>query len=402
MSRRIVVEIMILLMIIIVSVSVAWANQYPVVVVSTDSSGDFNAQTPGTVTGGIQEAINYCVNQARAGYGRNLFVKKGKYNIGDTINIPSTRDFMIDGGSGVLTWTGSPGKDMIVVDSAIDCHYLFQTLKYGGTAAAIRIKPQNLVPNSAFGGFIDSEINISSVEPVSTTCSGIAVALDPSVQAISKADFLFDAIAGYATGLDIPNSGNEVSNISITCRDLHTSVTNAKLLHIGGKGSQNTVKVTVAVDNGASGVNGVHVEGSNNYLVINSKGGFSAGNCLLFAGSAAFNQARLIVPADDTDPTTLATDNSSSSTNQMTWTSGVAGSIRTLSATTGTHTYMQKLFPATARVVGGSVSNVRLIRGGVTVEYGARPRELLLGVGDQLQTVSSSAPTIQIIPKQGG
>jgi len=63
------------------------------------------------------------------------------------------------------------------------------------------------------------------------------------------------------------------------------------------------------------------------------------------------------------------------------------------------YTYTQRLYPATARVVGGTITSVRLQRGSDTIDFGSSRGDIYLSVGDTLQVISTVAPTIYIIPR---
>jgi hypothetical protein len=69
------------------------------VLLAFDGMGDFGPQTPGTRTDGWQEALDFCVRQARdlhvmGGFGG----RKPVYHIRETIRFPAAQDFRAENG----------------------------------------------------------------------------------------------------------------------------------------------------------------------------------------------------------------------------------------------------------------------------------------------------------------
>jgi len=375
-----------------------------VVVLAYDGTGDFGPQTPGTKTAGWQEAINYCVERKR-----DLYVKGGWggetaiYHVTDTIRIPPTQDFRIDGGIYVVNWTGPMDKDLLVIDSGMDCHYTFGILVYGGLGAALRVKPENPVPIDKFAVFTDSEIRTSSIADPhpfqrGERKGGAGVVFDTSKAPIVHADFYFTAVLNFATCIDAGSSGHAFAFNGLDCVHLHTNADNSTLLRLGSRCSQNTIKVGIGVDQGATGVKGVDILGSNNTLEVTTRGGFPKSNDIIFEEPARGNQVNIIHGRDPFDPLDIITDLAATPTNEVTWTGGPAP-VQTIKAEPGSYVHTQRLYPATVRVLGGRVSGIALVRGGQTIEYEAgRNAEILMSVGDQLKITSTAAPTLQIIP----
>jgi len=376
----------------------------PVVVLAYDGTGDFGPQTPGTKTAGWQEAINYCVERKR-----DLYVKGGWggetaiYHVSDTIRIPPTQDFRIDGGIYVVNWTGPADKDLLVVDSGMDCHYTLGILVYGGLGAALRIKPEHPVPIDKFAVFTDSEIRTSSIADPhpfqrGERKGGAGVAFDTSKAPIVHADFYFTAVLNFATCIDGPDSGKAFAFNRLDCVHLHTNADNSTLLRLGSRCSQNTIKVGIGVDQGATGVKGIDILGSNNSLEVTMRGGFPRSNDIIFEEPAQGNQVNIIHGRNPFDPLDIITDLAAAPTNQVSWTGGPAP-IQTIKAKAGSYVHTQRLYPATVRVLGGKVSAIALVRAGQTIEYEAgRNPEILMSVGDQLKITSTAPPTLQIIP----
>lgn len=378
---------------------------FPYVVLSFDDTGDFGPQTPGTKTAGWQEAINYCVEHAR-----DLYVKGGWggrtaiYHVGDTIRIPATQDFRIDGGVYVLNWVGPETKDLLAVDSGMDCHYTFGILVYGGLGAALRVKPENPVPIDKFAVFVDSEIKASSIADPhpfqrGERKGGAGVVFDTTKASIVHSDFHFTAVLNFATCIDAPAAGSDLAYNRLSCMHLHTNADKSTLLRLGGKSSQNTVKVNIGVDQGAAEVCGVDVFGANNVIELTTRGGFPNGNDLILEEAAQGNQVNLVVPAAETfDPARFVTDRAITPTNQITWT-GPPAAMREVEVKAGSFTYTQRLFPATVRLSGGDVSQVKLTRGADVVSCRATDGvEIPMSVADQLMIVSTKPPTLHVTP----
>lgn len=367
---------------------------FPMVVVAADGTGDFGPQTSGTSTSGIQEAINYCVaNQ------RDLYIKGGAtYNVSSTIMVPATQDFRIDGGAYTLNWTGSANQDMLDIDSTMDGHYTFASLVYSGSAAALRFHPVNPVPIDGFAVLTDSEIKAGSIRAGAST-SGTGVVYDNSNAGIARIDCTFNNISGFATGISMPSGASGFNRVKVL--DLHTGVPNATLMVLGG--SQNTVDITIGVDNNASGVRGLDILGPGNKCTVTTAGGFAPQSDIVFESAAQQNQVAVSAGGSVSAPSSIITDLASNPSNQITWT-GSPIPASSLVASAGVYTYTQRLYPATVRVVAGNVSDIKLLRGGTAVDYGLQRIDILMGAGDRLQVTSSGSPgpTLQIAPQANG
>lgn len=377
---------------------------FPMVVLAYDGTGDFGPETPGTRTAGWQEAVNYCVEHKR-----DLYIKGGWggrtaiYHVSDTIRIPATQDFRIDGGVYVLNWTGPADRDLLVIDSGMDCHYTFGILVYGGLGAALRVKPETPVPIDKFAVFTDSDIRASSIADPhpfhrGERKGGAGVVFDASKAAIVHNDFHFTAVLNFATCIDTPASGHVFSYNRIECLHLHTNADNSTLMRLGSKSSQNTVKLGIGVDQGATGVKGVDAFGSDNSLEVTTRGGFPKGNDIIFEKPSQGNQVNIIHGRKPFDPLDIITDEAEKPTNQITWI-GDPAPVRTIEAKPGAFVYTQRLFPATVSVIGGEVSGIVFVRGADTIDCSRQNRrQILMSVGDQLKLTSKAAPTLEIVP----
>ncbi len=378
----------------------------PYILLAWDGTGDFGPETPGTQTAGWQEALDSCVAAKR-----DLYVKGGWggrdaiYHVSETIRIPPTQDFRIDGGMYVVNWTGPSDRDMIVVDSGMDCHFTFGILVYGGMGAALRVRPENPVPIDGFSVFIDSEISASSIADPQPFVSGrrdggAGVVFDTEHASIAHADFSFTAVLNFATCIVTPDSGHGFSLNKVACGHLHTNADSSTLLRVGERSVQNAFDVRIGVDQGAEGVTGVALAGANNSLTVTTRGGgFTDGRHVLIDETASGNRIDLTPPPSDAfEPERYVTDDGSSATNRLTWVGAPAVARRVRPIRDGDEWgYVQRLFAANVTVVG-AVDGVTLRRGGVNVPVGAG---VLLDVGDELRIASDAVPELVVMPLPG-
>jgi hypothetical protein len=374
------------------------------VIVSWDDSGDFGPQTPNTKTAGWQEAIDYCVAN-----GRDLYIKggwggrKAVYNASSTIRIPATQDFRIDGGVYVLNWTGpadDPAQDLVVIDSTMNGEYHFGIFVYGGAGAGLRIKPEHPVPIDGFSVVVETEIRSQGIADPSPFTpgerkAGTGLVLDATKAPIvsSRFDFI-GGILNFKTCVDI--QGQFTQN-HFDCLHLHTNADRSALLVLGPECSQNVFKFAIGVDQGASHVNGIDVFGFNNTFEIMTRGGFPKANDVLLEETAEGNRIDLIHGKKEAfEPADFITDKAVKPTNRLTW-AGTSPAPTKITPPAGTYTYTQRLYPALARISGGAVSSVQVLRGTTTDDYTASPHtDIPLRVGDQLRLESSMPPEIQI------
>ena len=102
-----------------------------------DDTGDFGPGTAGIATAGWQEALDYCAGNAvdlcvEGGYGG----MRATNHVQETISFPPARDSRVGGGVYVVNWTGPRDRDLMVIDSRIDCEPNLGILVYGGAARA--------------------------------------------------------------------------------------------------------------------------------------------------------------------------------------------------------------------------------------------------------------------------
>ncbi len=374
------------------------------VILAWDASGEFGPQTPGTRTAGWQEAIDRCVAT-----GRDLYVKggwggrKAIYNVSETIHLPPTQDFRIDGGVYVLNWTGSaddPAKDLMTIDSTMNGEYHFGIFVYGGAGAALRIRPERPVPIDGFAVVVETAITSQGLaDPAPFTPgerkAGSGLILDGSKAPItcSRFDFI-GGILNFRTCVE--SRGSFVQN-HFNCLHLHTNAHNSTLFALGPGSSQNVFDLAIGVDQGAEHVRGIDVSGRNNTFRINTRGGFPRGSDLLLESSASGNRFEIIHGKQDFNAAEFITDRADRPDNRVAWVGATPG-ILNLPVPAGGLTYTQRLYPASVRVQGEGVSAAKLIRGPDAAEL-AGPGEISLEPGDQLRIETAKPATLRVIPR---
>ncbi len=381
----------------------ARAERAAAVLLAFDGSGDFGPRTPGTRTDGWQEALDCCVREARdlhvlGGFGG----RKPVYHIRETIRFPAAQDFRVTGGVYVLNWEGPPDKDLLVLDSAMNCEYRLGILVYGGKAAALRLRAEKPVPLDGFPAWIETQVfsqGMADPQPfrAGERKAGTGVVFDGSDTAIQCCDFCFASVLNFQTCVEVKGT---VSFNDLRIPHLHSNADNGTLLVVGEKAFGNRMQFTLGVDQGAKNVTGVVLGGQRNTIELGKRGcnqRFPQGRALILTETAEGNQINL-ADAELDDPHTILTDHARVPSNQLTWT-GPPLPFRKLENVGSNFAHIQRLYPATLRWSGGAVEGVTLVRGGRQLDLGkGTDREWSLSVGDELRLRSTTPPTIQLVP----
>ena len=375
----------------------------PMVVLAYDGTGDFGPETPGTKTAGWQEALDYCVQSKQ-----DLYVKGGYgglkaiYHVNDTIRVPPAQDFRIDGGVYVINWEGPADKDLMLVDSAMNCEYHFGILVYGGTGAGMRVRPEKPVPIDGFPVVVETIIQSEGIADPSPFTpgerkAGTGLVFDGAEASIASSNFYFAGVLNFHTCIE---TRGVFQYNRLECPHLHTNADNSTLFQMGDGSLGNDFRLVIGVDQGATGVTGVVAYGDRNVIdlaVRPSNAPFPPGRALVLTEPAEGNQINLIA-FDDGDLSEAITDNAVLPSNQVTW-AGPPLPIRTVNATADRFTYEQRLYPATVRVVGGEVTDIALVRGETSLDCDkACGQDILLSVGDRLIIESVVAPVLYVVP----
>lgn len=385
---------------------------FPVIVIAADNTGDFGPGTPGTATAGWQEAINWCFmwrwfgtypNDYRAAcHPFDIYVKGGRddgaeavFNIADTITITPNQEVSIDGGSYTLNWTGGNGKDMIFVDSQMDDRLTFDKIVYNGNQAAIRFSPTNLVPRDQLVCTGDCVFTVNSITGPGNY--GLGVSIDTYYGQIGHARFDLGEVRNFGCCIIVWPSGYGFLDNHIRVNRLHNNASDTWLMYVGDSMYDNLVEIrNMDVDSPAVRVMGLDIVGCRNDFNVACGSNFDVGKAVTFESGSHKNRVNLI-PPPGVSIMSQATDAGSERTNELTG-AGPPLTMWTVNATTGTWNYYQNFFPVIARVVGGTISNVTLVRGADSVNYGTSRESVYLSPGDLLQVTSSDAPVIHFVP----
>ena len=375
----------------------------PAVQLSFDRKGDFGPQTPGTRTDGWQEALDFCAHESRdlhveGGFGG----QKTVYHIRETIRFPAAQDFCVTGGVYVLNWEGPAEKDLLVLDSAMNCEYHLGILVYGGKGAALRVRPEKPVPIDGFPAWIETQVYSQGMADPSPfqageRLSGTGVILDGEVTAIQCCDFFFSSVLNFHTCVELKGV---VSFSQLRVPHLHTNSHRGTLMTVGDKAFGNRMQFTIGVDQGAADVTGIVLGGRRNVIDLGKRGSnrpFPKGRALILTETAEGNQINLS-DSELEDPLDVITDQAGVPSNQLTF-GGPPSPIRKLENLGNEFSHVQRLYPATLRWSGGKVDSATLVRGDQSLDLGSGTgRELLLSVGDELRLRSTEPPTVHVIP----
>lgn len=208
--------------------------------------GDFGPQTPGTKTGGLQEAFDACRRDRRdlyivGGAAPDAFKNPGGvYTLEETLRIPWMQDFRCDGGEAVLQYT-RPTGDAIVMDSQMSCVYKFGliVLQEGkADGACLRIKPITAGPDRLVG-VVTCRIAVNALvgggsrglEKENFYARGDGLVLDASQGGINSNEIFIHEILGCSRGIYLTSAGpgTAVLNNWIRCPFAHLCQTHIRL-----------------------------------------------------------------------------------------------------------------------------------------------------------------------------
>jgi hypothetical protein len=368
------------------------------VILAIDGAGDFGPQTPGTRTAGWQEALNYCVAHQRDLYVQGGFGGNVVFNVLTNVVIPAARNFRIDGGVYVLNYSGPPGIDAVIIDSAQNCDYTFGNIVYqnnpGYTGACVRIQPKNPTSTNGSPAFTESRIRCQGA--CGNVTPGQGLVFDCTYGPISYSKIYFAAVLNFNTNVNILGNGDFIGNVFV-CEHLHSNFSNSSLMLVGTNAYENTYRCGIAVDGPTSGAKGVLIAGRNDrFTIITGTGGFAPASQVILQSSARGNQINL---RTDQNLASLLTYQANLASNQITMT-GPAPAISTITGTSGTYVYTQRLYPAVVTITSGSSLSVVFRRpGSLDINFGAAlSRDFTLSVGDSLVLSSSSNPVLRVVP----
>jgi hypothetical protein len=265
--------------------------------------GDFGTFTPNTKTAGIQEAIDYAV-----AHGKNVFIAgtqkkeaRDVYDIRETIRVPPTQGFCIDGGHYVINH-GCASGDALRIDSCMDASYRFGLIVSRSKDAVVRFRPERPVPIDKMVVVTDSHFEFSSIvgggvfdlETLKITGApkGGGIVLDASNGPIVYNRITANAVLLCARGVYLTTGATQHSVACNWIAVTHNHQCNTHL-QLGAPGdrsdriSLNRIVMTIDAE-GIKGSIGARVFGQRNLLdldVIRS----SPGNDIVFETGAADN-----------------------------------------------------------------------------------------------------------------
>jgi len=375
---------------------------HPAVILAFDNSGDFGPGTPGTRTSGWQEALDFCVAQARdlyvqGGYGGRQAV----YHIDTTVYLPPAQDFRIDGGVYVLNYRGpDDGADALVMDSAMNCDYRLGIIVYGGRGAGLRVRPRRPVPIDGFPVVIETQLTsqgIADPHPFrpGRRETGTGLVFDAATAGIHYSTFYFASVLNFATCIRVEDAGSFHAN-QLVCEHLHTNAHQSTLLELGAAANACHLRCGIGVDQGATEVTGLVVAASHNVLDVATRpGGFAPGRQVVLAQTAHANRLQLRTAED---PRQLLTDLAAEPTNQVSWTGGPLP-VERVHAPAGRFTHVQRLWPAAVALEQGSAARLLFGRGQEEIAY-PPDAEVQLSVGDRLTVESPTPVVLRVVPQQ--
>ena len=184
-----------------------------------DDGGDFGPHTPGTKTCGIQEAIDYAhanfrdvyIFGGRGGLHQGQGTPDNVYTLDESLRIPWSQDFRLDGGNYVLAYRKSEGA-AVHIDSQMNCRYKLGLIVSNAKGPTVWIKPETPGPD-------DFTVITASVFDFSAVCSGhpqgTALLLDSSKGPILNCKVFAEEFNAVGTGVhltDARGTGHGIAN----------------------------------------------------------------------------------------------------------------------------------------------------------------------------------------------
>ena len=187
-----------------------------------DDGGDFGRNTPATRTGGIQEALDYAhahsrdvwIWGGRGGVHDGVGSPHNIYTLEETLRVPWSQDFRLDGGNYLLSYTGESGH-AIHFDSQMNCRYKFGLVSSGSPDAVVAIRPENPGPDD-FTCVTASVFDFACA--VSSHPRGTGILLDSSHGPIVNSKLFAEETNTRGTGLHLSDgngSGHNLGNNTI-------------------------------------------------------------------------------------------------------------------------------------------------------------------------------------------
>jgi hypothetical protein len=176
-----------------------------------EDGGDFGPRTPGTKTSGIQEALNYAhanfrdvyIFGGRGGLHEGEGTAQNVYVLNETLRVPWSQDFRLDGGNYLLAYQKTTGH-AIHIDSQMNCRYKFGIVTSPSRDAAVCIRPETPGPD-------DFVVVTASVLDFAAVCSGhpegTGILIDSSRGLIVNSKILAEEVNSLGIGVHVSDAG---------------------------------------------------------------------------------------------------------------------------------------------------------------------------------------------------
>ena len=183
-----------------------------------DDGGDFGPHTSGTKTCGIQEAIDYAhenfrdvyIFGGRGGLHQGQGAPDNVYTLDESLRIPWSQDFRLDGGNYVLAYRKTEGP-AVHIDSQMNCRYKLGLIASNSKDPTVWIRPETPGPD-------DFTVITASVFDFSGVCSGhpqgTAVLIDSSKGPIINCKIFAEEFNAVGTGVHLTDAGGAGHSIA--------------------------------------------------------------------------------------------------------------------------------------------------------------------------------------------
>lgn len=221
-----------------------------------DDGGDFGRNTPGTGTGGIQEAIDYAhanfrdvyIWGGRGGVHDGVGTSANVYHLDESLRVPWSQDFQLDGGNYVLAYKPKHGH-AVHIDSQMNCRYKFGLITSAAPEAVVAIRPETPGPDD-FTVVTASVFDFGCA--VSNHPEGTGILLDSSRGPIVNSKLFAEETNTQGTGMhlsDCDGKGHIISNNSVEIlygNQCHATG-NCTGLQLGDPGTENILHNRLAL-----------------------------------------------------------------------------------------------------------------------------------------------------------
>lgn len=176
-----------------------------ILVAPPDWGGEFGPHTPGTRTSGLQEALD-CAHRdcrdlyiagGRGGLHRGKGVERNIYYLDETLRVPWSQDFRLDGGHYLLVYRPERGS-ALHLDSQMNGRYKFGLVVSQSPDPAVLIKPQTPGPDD-FAVITASHFDFSAI--ISGHPQGVGLQVDSSAGMIVNSRIMAEEINATGTAL---------------------------------------------------------------------------------------------------------------------------------------------------------------------------------------------------------